>query len=166
MTENDNQNPVVFSARLTPYRSLRRTGFIVLMVFATSTAFLSGLLFSLLGAWPVTGFFGLDLILLWFAFRMNYKAARAYESITVRSDKVIIRKVSEKGDEQCIEINAFWAKLIVSHKEEEGVKNLTLTSHGKSYEIGSFLNPADKESFAKALGNALCLAKSGKAQTA
>ncbi|MEH6726384.1 MAG: DUF2244 domain-containing protein, partial [Hyphomicrobiales bacterium] len=45
----------IFAARLTPYRSLGRTGFLVLMVSLSIICFFAGLLFFAIGAWPVFG---------------------------------------------------------------------------------------------------------------
>ena len=56
--------PELFSALLTPHRSLNRTGFIVLMVFLSVVSFVAGLAFLLMGAWPVLGFFGLDILVI------------------------------------------------------------------------------------------------------
>ena len=41
---------VLFSARLTPHRSLSRNGFIALMVFVSVVSFAAGLAFLLMGA--------------------------------------------------------------------------------------------------------------------
>ena len=54
--------PELFSALLTPHRSLNRTGFLALMIFVSLVSFAAGLAFLLMGAWPVFGFFGLDVI--------------------------------------------------------------------------------------------------------
>ncbi len=77
--------PPLFSAIITPHRSLGRTGFLVMMGTVTVVSFVAGIAFTMMGAWPVFGFFGLDVLLIWWAFRANYLAARAYEEVTVTS---------------------------------------------------------------------------------
>ena len=57
--------PTLFSARVTPHRSLNRTGFTVLMAFVGVVSFVAGIAFYLMGAWPVLGFFGLDVLLIY-----------------------------------------------------------------------------------------------------
>ena len=71
--------PTLFSARVTPHRSLNPTGFLVLMIFIGAVSFVAGIAFLLMGAWPVIGFLGLDVLLVYWAFRVNYRAAAAYE---------------------------------------------------------------------------------------
>src|SRR5258705_6916301 len=74
--------PKLFSARLTPHRSLNRTGFLVLMAFLTAVSFAAGVAVLLMGAWPGVGFFGLDVLVIYWAFRVNFRPARGSEGIT------------------------------------------------------------------------------------
>ena len=97
-TDNgDELEPTIFSATLTPHRSLGRVGFLILMVLFGLASFITGMLFLVLGAWPVFGFFGLDVLLLYWAFRLNYRHAEAYEQVTVTCSKLRVRKVSHLG---------------------------------------------------------------------
>src|SRR5260370_7730407 len=73
--------PTLFSALLTPHRSLNRTGFLVLMAFLSLISFAAGVAFLLMGAWPVFGFFGLDVLAIYWAFKINFRRARACEEI-------------------------------------------------------------------------------------
>ncbi|MGA8397610.1 MAG: DUF2244 domain-containing protein, partial [Pseudolabrys sp.] len=84
VTDNaDDLEPTIFSATLTPHRSLNRVGFLILMLLFGSVSFITGILFLVVGAWPVLGFFGLDVLLLYWAFRLNYRHAKAYEQVIV-----------------------------------------------------------------------------------
>ena len=76
----DDLEPTIFSATLTPHRSLGHIGFLVLMLLFGGVSFITGVLFLVIGAWPVFGFFGLDVLLLYWAFRLNYRHAEAYEA--------------------------------------------------------------------------------------
>src|SRR5471032_3070840 len=87
----------LFSAELTPHRSLNRTGFLVLMGFLSFVSFAPGLAFWLMGAWPVFGFFGLDVLAVYWAFRINFHHARATEEISVTSSELRVRRVSHRG---------------------------------------------------------------------
>ena len=60
-------------------------------------SFVAGMVFLLAGAWPVFGFFGLDVLLVYWAFRANYRSARAYEEVTVTPSELTVRKVSHHG---------------------------------------------------------------------
>lgn len=150
-----------FSARLTPYRSLGRQGFIALMVVTGAICFISGFLFLIVGAWPVFGFFGLDVLIVYVAFRLNYAKAREYEEIHVSTDDVHVVRVSPRGEVQEHHLNPFWARLQVTRLGDEGVVDIRLVSHGKALGIGAFLNPPDRESFADALAQALATARRG-----
>jgi len=77
--ERDRLDPEIFSAIITPHRSLGPRGFLIFMLCLGGLSFIAGVIFVSLGAWPVFGFFGLDVLLVYFAFRANYRSARAYE---------------------------------------------------------------------------------------
>src|SRR4030081_1498179 len=89
--------PELFSALLTPHRSLSRTGFLVLMAFLSAVSFAAGLAFLLMGAWPVFGFFALDVLVIYWAFRINFRHAKATEEIRVTPSELRIRRVSHRG---------------------------------------------------------------------
>ncbi|HAP49207.1 MAG TPA: DUF2244 domain-containing protein, partial [Afipia sp.] len=71
----------LFSARLTPHRSLSRHGFLVLMGFVIAVSFAAGIMFLMMGAWPVFAFFGLDALIIYWAFKLNFRRADAIEDI-------------------------------------------------------------------------------------
>ena len=131
------------------------------MIFVGAVSFVSGLAFLLMGAWPVFGFFGLDVFLIWLAFRLNYASARAYEEVIVSRTEIVIRKVGPGKRRQEYRFNPYWVRLSVTRLEDEGVTKLTLTSRGKNVDLGNFLNPDDRTSFAGAMANALAVAKAG-----
>ncbi|MEX6508168.1 DUF2244 domain-containing protein [Jiella sp. M17.18] len=149
----------IFEALLVPYRSLGRTGFRLVMGFFCLVSLVTGLLFVANGAWPVVGFFGLDVALLWWAFSANYRAAKAREEVRVSRTDCAIRKISPKGEVREAHHNPFFARFKVSRHEEIGITGMTVSSQGRSTEIGSFLNPDDRESFASAFGKALAAAR-------
>lgn len=152
MTEPKNSDVLdkhVFAARLTPHRSLGKTGFLLLMCFVAFTCFISGILFYAIGAWPVMIFFGVDILLVWLAFKLNYYSAKGWEEITLKKDKVKVSQFKPSGRVVEHSFNPFWTKFIVERHEEYGVMKLMLASKNKSLEIGSFLNSEDKQSFAK-----------------
>lgn len=151
----------IFRALLTPHRSLGRTGFIVLMSVLGGTWFLIGSFFWAIGAWPVLGFFGLDLLLIYLAFRLNYRAARAREEVSVSRVAVDILQVAPSGRSSAYHFNPFWTRFRVARHDEIGITGMAVEGEGKRVPIGSFLNPDDRESFAAAFGHALATAKAG-----
>ena len=150
-----------FSAVLTPHRSLSPGGFVVLMLVICAASFVAGTAFVMIGAWPVLGFFGLDVVLVFLAFRLNYRAARAFEEVQVSTHAVVVRRASASGKVREFSFNPYWARLIVERIKGEGVKRIALRSHGVSLAIGEFLNPADRTSFAEAFAAALRTARAG-----
>lgn len=144
---------------LTPHRSLGRQGFTILMVAMLAGWAFTGIVFLSQGAWPVFGFFGLDVLLLYVAFRANYRAARAREEVSVSRLSLDLRKIAPSGRIASYSFTPFWTRFDVSRHEEIGITAMTLESRGLRVAIGSFLNPDDRESFAKALNTALARAK-------
>jgi uncharacterized membrane protein len=153
--------PALFSALLTPHRSLNRTGFLIVMGFIGLVSFAAGLAFLLMGAWPVFGFFGLDVLAIWWAFRINFRRARASEEILVTPSELRIRRTSHRGHVVEFVLNPLWVRLDQVTHEEYGIENLYLVSRGRSLAVASFLGPDEKASFAKALTAALQAARRG-----
>jgi uncharacterized membrane protein len=153
--------PTLFSAILTPHRSLNATGFLILMAAIGSLSFAAGVTFLLMGAWPVFGFFGLDVLLVYLAFRMNYRAATAFEQVSVTPSELRVRKVTHRGQVTEWTLNPVWTQLDREVHEEFGVQRLFLVSRGRRLPVATFLSPDEKESFATALGAAIGEAKRG-----
>jgi uncharacterized membrane protein len=153
--------PELFSALLTPHRSLNRTGFLVLMGFLSAVSFAAGLAFLLMGAWPVLGFFGLDFLLVYWAFRTNFRRANATEEISVTLSELRVRRVSHRGHVVEWVLNPLWVQLDQKTHAEFGIEKLYLVSKGRRVSVASFLGADEKASFAKALMAALQAAKRG-----
>jgi uncharacterized membrane protein len=153
--------PEIFSALLTPHRSLNRTGFLVVMAFVTFVSFVAGIAFLLMGAWPVLGIFSLDVLAIYWAFRVNFRRAKASEEILVTPSELRLRRISHRGHVVEFALNPLWVRLDQVSHAEFGIENLYLVSRGRHIAIGSFLGPDEKASFAKALTAALQAAKRG-----
>jgi uncharacterized membrane protein len=153
--------PELFSALLTPHRSLNRTGFLLLMAFVSVVSFAAGLAFLLMGAWPVFGFFSLDVLAIYWAFRVNFRRAKASEEISVTASELRVRRVSHRGQVVEFVLNPLWVQLDQKIHAEFGIEKLYLLSKGRRFSIASFLGPDEKASFAKALLAALQAAKRG-----
>ena len=151
----------LFTARLTPHRSLNRTGFIVLMAFISAVSFAAGVAFLLMGAWPVLGFFGLDVLVIYWAFKVNFRDARAYEDISVSYSELRLRRVSHRGHAMEWVMNPLWIRIDREDHEEFGLERLYLVARGKRIGLARCLGPAEKDSFYKALSAALQEARRG-----
>ena len=153
--------PELFSALLTPHRSLNRAGFLVLMGFLSAVSFAAGLAFLLMGAWPVLGFFGLDVLAIYWAFRINFRDAKATEEIRVTPSELRVRRVSHRGHVVEWVLNPVWVQLDQKCHAEFGIEKLYLVSRGRRVSVARFLGADEKASFAKALMAALQTAKRG-----
>lgn len=163
MTETNPADEPIFRALLMPHRSLGRTGFFVLMGILAFVWLGTGAFFLSLGAWPVFGFFGLDVLLLYTAFKLNYRAARAREEVSISRTALDIRKVEPSGKAMSFRFNPFWTMFRVARHKEIGITSMAVEGEGKRVPIGAFLNPDDRESFAAAFGRALATAKTIRA---
>jgi uncharacterized membrane protein len=153
--------PVLFSAQLTPHRSLSRTGFVLVMTFLSVISFATGIAFLMMGAWPVFGFLGLDVLAIYIAFKINFGRARAREDITVTPSELRVRRISHRGRVVEWVLNPLWVRLDEVVHEEFGTERIYLTSRGRRVSVGSFLGAEEKASFAKALRAGLIAAKRG-----
>ncbi len=150
----ESTDPALFDAVLEPHRSLSRSGFLTLMAAVVVVSFAAGIAFTFMGAWPVFGFFGLDAVLIFIAFKINYRSARIYETIRLTEENLTVVRVNASGRVQRWSFQPYWLKVDIEDSPHQDSK-LMLTSHGKSLVIGSFLTPHERLDFARALETAL-----------
>lgn len=156
MTQVDS---VIFAAELLPHRSLSAFGLRNLFLFVGALAALHLLFFIVAGTWIVLLFWGVDFLLLYAAFWFNNRSAKAREYIEVTMQRIEVRKMMPSGEQRSTRFNPFWTEFRVDRRGEFGIERMLLKDRGKVAELGSFLNPDDRESFAKALSAALLRAK-------
>ncbi len=149
----DDQEPV-FRAVLTPHRSLSRLGFFVVMALVCCVSFTAGTFFILKGAWPVLGFLGLDVLLVYLAFRLSYRSGRAMETVELTEDRLTFKQVSPGGRVTAWEFQPYWLRVDIDEPCAHESR-VTLSSHGRTVAIGSFLSPEERIEFAQALKQAL-----------
>jgi uncharacterized membrane protein len=159
--DNDPTTRRIFAVRLHPHRSLTKRNFHILIMVFSGMSFFATLPFVIIGAWPVAGFMGLDVALLYLAFRANFRAARAYEDVRVTPIELRLAKVSPKGVKAEWHFHPSWVRLHREEHEEFGVQKLALVSRGQSVEVGNFLGPEEKARFASGLSRALAEARQG-----
>ena len=151
----------LFSARLRPHRSLNRTGFLVLMAFVSVVSFAAGMVFLLMGAWPVFGFFGLDVLAIHWAFRVYFRRAKAYEEIRLTASELSVRRISHRGHVMEFTFNPLWVQLDREIHAEFGIERLYLVSRGRRIAIAGYLGAEEKANFSSALMAALQAARRG-----
>ena len=144
------ETPLLFDAVLQPHRSLSPRGFTILMILFGIVSFAAGIGFISLGAWPVFGFFGLDVALVYLAFKLNYRAARNYETVQLTESVLRIARGGPRGVRESHCFQPHWVRVEMDDPPEHA-SQLRLTSHGRSVIIGSFLSPEERADFARAL---------------
>lgn len=137
-----------------PHRSLSSSGFMVLMAALCGCSFIVGMVFFLSGAWPVVGFLGLDVLVVYVAFRMNYRAGRAYETITLTPATLEVTQVDPRGRSRRYRFQPYWLAVELDDPPRRASR-LTLRSHGRSLEIARFLNAQEKAELARTLRQAI-----------
>jgi uncharacterized membrane protein len=143
--------PAPFDAALYPNRSLDQFGFYLLMAAIVLVSAGFGAAFVVLGAWPVTGFLGLDVVLLYLAFRWNYRQGQRAEFIRLDGAELAVRRVEPSGRRREWRFDAHWLRVTIEDPNDQ----LTLSSHGRSLVVGAFLSPEERLELAQALRAAL-----------
>ena len=148
------KTPVLFDAVLTPHRSLNAFGFTVLLTVVAAVNIGLGVSFMLQGAWPIFGFCGLDVLLFYVMFRLNYRSAQMFERIRLLPDELIVERHDARGRKERWSFQPYWLRIAMDDPPQHH-SQLVLTSHGRSLTIGSFLSPGERFDLAQALRRAL-----------
>jgi len=152
------QEESAFRAVLHPHRSLGPKGFLILMLAIGSISFVTGVVFLSMGAWPVFGFCGLDVLLIYIAFKLNYRSGRAYETVELTPEMLTLTRVTPSGKRESFDFNPYWVRIRLS-EQSDGRTNLRLASHGHELEFARCLNDDERREFARALEGALANAR-------
>lgn len=156
---NPDDEPKLFDAELAPNRSLTKQGFRVLMIVFAGICAAASLRFLALGAWPIVPFLILDVALLWFFIRLNQRAGRARERVTVTQSRLVAARIDPAGRSREWSFNPHWARLRKVEREEFGLDKLSIVNAGKELEIARVLGGYEKAEFANALQKALSEAR-------
>ena len=152
----DESNPKTWRATLTPHRSLSPKGFVILMSVIAGMNFAGSLFFYIIGAWPVIGFMGLDVALIWLAFRANFAAGRRAEHIEITAHELVLMRLAERKPAEEQRFARHWVRVeLEEDSERELIGRLYLRFRGKRTEIASFLGARERLAFARTLKAAL-----------
>lgn len=145
--------PADFHLVLRPNMSLSPRGFFWLMVLFGGVSLGVGAYFWTLGAWPVFGFFGVDVALVYLAFRLNYRHGRRYETLSMRDDTLVFARITPLGEVREWVFDPFWVRIKLERFGEDGeeIGALILSSHGKYVSVGAFLSPPEREGLSASL---------------
>ena len=144
----------IFEALLYPRRSLGRQGYLFLIAGTAVIVFLYGLVFLLLGAWPIFGFLGGEWFLFWFLFRRHHRGDERAERIRLYADHLLFERFDRHGGHTAERLQPYWLNVILERAEEPD-NTLYLRSHGRSIAVGAFLSPQERRDHARELGDVL-----------
>jgi uncharacterized membrane protein len=143
-----------FERELSPHRSLPPYGFHILVLTLGLISLAVGVGFVAIGAWPVIGFFGLDVALVYLAFRLNYRGARQSETIRLAGDAFTVERVGVRGERRAWQFQPFWLQVILEERAGDA-NRLLVASHGRSLVVGDFVTSPARRELAAAIGEAL-----------
>lgn len=149
---------IPFEAVLTPHRSLSQTAFLISMVAVGATSFVAGAVFFVAGAWPVSFFFGLDFLLIYFAFKLNYRDGNRYETIRVSRAAVTLTQFDARGRSRYRDFPTAWVQ-IARNEAKDGQMSLAFADRGERVPFGDFLTDDERREFADVLGQAIFSAR-------
>jgi uncharacterized membrane protein len=143
-----------FERVLLPHRSLPTRGFHIMMLLLGLLGLAVGIGFISIGAWPVCGFFGLDVAAIYVAFRLSYRSARQREILRLAGDDFTVERVGIYGERRLWRFQPFWLRVVLEERSDAS-NRLVVASHGRSLVIGDFLPPATRRELADTLRTAL-----------
>jgi len=145
---------VFFERVLLPHRSLPPRGFRLLMLLLGALSLAVGIICVATGAWPVCGFFGLDVAALYLAFRLSYRSGRRRETLRLAADDFTVERVDIYGGRRVWRFQPFWLRVVLEERADQS-NRLLLASHGRSLAIGDFLGAPVRRELAASLSAAL-----------
>lgn len=150
----------VFEAILYPNRSLPNQGFVVVMTIVIVVNLTLGVVFLALGAWPVLGFCGLDIFLVWLAFKISYRQGRLHERVRLSPEGLWVSRVLPSGHETRWRLEPYWTQVHIDRPDAHESR-VSLVTKGKRLIVGSFLSPKERVAFGERLQRALRAACAG-----
>ena len=148
------ERTVLLDTVLRPHRSLGSAGFRWLMGAVTAFCLFVGVVFASVGAWPVSAFVGLDLLLVFMAFRWSYDSARAHERIRLDTENLHVMQASADGRARVCALQPYWLRIDFGPSGSPD-RQLRLSSRGRSIVIGAFLAPEERAACAQMLRDAI-----------
>lgn len=149
-----------FRAVLTAHRSLGPRGFAILMAVLGAVSLVMGLAFLSMGAWPVMGFLGLDVLIVYIAFRLNYRSGRIYEVVEIGREDLQLLRIHPSGRRERFRLDTYWTRIMLD-EQPDGRTALAVGARGEVIPFGGFLTDQERRDLASELRAALVAARGG-----
>src|SRR5260221_14208152 len=138
LTSAEPSGGAFFERVLLPHRSLPPRGFHLLMLLLGLVSLAASIGFMAIGAWPICGFFGLDVAALYLAFRLSYRSARRREVLRLAGDDFTVERISIYGERRLWRFQPFWLRVILEERRD-GLNRVAVGSHSRHRLIRGFL---------------------------
>lgn len=116
--------------------------------FICAVSFCIAVAFSAFGAWLVLPFAGLEMAVLYAAFRYIDRHAGDYERLEISGD--VVRVETREGSQvRRQEMQRYWAQVVVSRDEAGHHCRVALRSHGRELEFGRHLTDDERMEVAR-----------------
>jgi uncharacterized membrane protein len=145
-----------WAVTLRPNRSLTREGVLAIIAIVVVLNISASVMFLVAGAWPILGFMGLDVAIIWWALRKNWVDGERFEKIQIHGDELTLKRFPVVGAETELRFNKRWLRVDLEFDAaREIVGRLFLKYRDQRFEVGSFLGADDRQSLANALRSVL-----------
>jgi len=130
--------------------SLSSTGCNLVVGSLATISLVISLAFALRGAWMIVPFAGLEVLVVYLAFRCLERHAGDFESLSIQDDRVLIVR-RERGEVSRHEFNRYWAQVVLQPSRWGGQVVLALRSHGRQVEFGRHLTEEQRVEAARTI---------------
>jgi uncharacterized membrane protein len=151
----------VYSAVIRPHQSLSQDGFRIVMGLCCLVSLVTSIACWRAGFWPIAGFFGLDMLALYIALKVNFRRGRSFEEVAISPLEVFLARIDPRGVRREWRFNPLWTKLSRIDDDEFGLRTLTLTSRREHVVVARDASPDERAIVADGLTRALAQVKRG-----
>jgi uncharacterized membrane protein len=151
---SETPRPLLFQAHLKPHRSLSRRAFRRVMLGVTLFSVTVGVVTFIAGAWPIFGFMGMDVVLVYLAFSVSYRRGRISETLELDEHALTVERIDPRGRSRQWRLQPAWLKVELAEPILPQTP-VVLRSHGQSLPVGVFLHPEQRREVADELRDAL-----------
>jgi uncharacterized membrane protein len=144
----------LFEIRMAANSSLSVRGLQVVIVLLTAASLLIGVFFWRMGAWPVPGFCGVEVLVAVLLLRRNARGACATEAIVLSRASLLLRRTDVRGQTSETRLVPFWLRVELLDRPAAPVR-VRLVGHGVSEEVGGLLGEDARRDLARTLRAAL-----------
>jgi uncharacterized membrane protein len=130
--------------QLAPHCSLQPRGALLFFASLCTVSFGIAGAMALRGLWPILPFAGLEMVVLGWALTTSLRRRHYSQTITVTEERIVIATRDRQLVEQ-VEFPRHWARVTLRGADTPlHPSRLTIESHGRSYEVGSFLTEEER----------------------